>query len=152
MPYTQEVDPIVKRRWNIPIWAGFAIVIFALVSYIPIFAVFPVTRDVPWANYLLFLAGAGLLAVGLKRAFQNPDRYRGKISGSILAVLSVLSFGFFVTGVVYLTKQIPSAERALRPGQQAPPFVLQDTGGKPVASAELLKGHRAVVLVFYRGY
>jgi len=142
----------VKRHWNVPIWAGFAIVIVALVSYIPIFAVFPVTRDIPWANYLLFLLGSGLLAVGVRRAFRDPERYRGKISGSILAVLSVLLLGFFVVGTVYLTKQIPSAERALRTGQSAPPFVLQDIAGKHVASSELLKGHRAVVLVFYRGY
>jgi hypothetical protein len=142
----------VKRHWNVPIWAGFVIVIVALVSYIPIFAVFPVTRDVPWANYLLFLLGGGLLGVGVRRALRDPEQYRGKISGSILAVLSVLLLGFFVVGTVYLTKQIPSAERALRPGQPAPPFVLQDIAGKQLASSELLKSHRAVVLVFYRGY
>jgi hypothetical protein len=142
----------VKRHWNVPIWAGFVIVIVALVSYIPIFAVFPVTRDVPWANYLLFLLGGGLLGVGVRRALRDPEQYRGKISGSILAVLSVLLLGFFVVGTVYLTKQIPSAERALRPGQPAPPFVLRDIAGKQLASSELLKSHRAVVLVFYRGY
>jgi len=142
----------VKRHWNVPIWAGFAIVIVALVSYIPIFAVFPVTRDVPWANYLLFLLGGGLLAVGVRRALRDPEHYRGKISGSILALLSILLLGFFVLGTVYLTKQIPSAERALRAGQPAPSFVLQDIAGKQVASSDLLKGHRAVVLVFYRGY
>jgi hypothetical protein len=124
----------------------------ALVSYIPIFTLFPVTRDIPWANYLLFLLGGGLLAVGVKRAFRDPEHYRGKISGSILAVLSVLLFGFFVGGILYFGKQIPSPERALRPGQPAPPFVLQDITGKQVASLELLKGHRAVVLIFYRGY
>ncbi len=67
-----------KRRWNIPIWAGFAIVIAALATYIPIFVPFPVTRDVPWANYLLFLAGGLLLAVGLRRAFRDPEHWRGK--------------------------------------------------------------------------
>jgi hypothetical protein len=142
----------VKRHWNLLIWAGFAIVIIALVSYIPIFALFPVTRDVPWANYLLFLLGGGLLAVGVTRAFRDPEHYRGKISGSILAVLSVLLCAFFTGSILYFAKQIPSAERALRPGQPAPPFVLQDIAGKQVASSELLKGHRAVVLVFYRGY
>jgi hypothetical protein len=152
MQYTQGEDLIVKRRWNVPIWAGFAIVIVALVSYIPIFALFPITRDVPWANYLLFLLGGGLLAVGVRRAFRDPEHYRGKISGSILGVLSVLLFGFFVTSIVYLGKQIPSAETALRPGQPAPPFALHDIAGKPVASSDLLKTHRAVVLVFYRGY
>ena len=79
-----------QRHWNLPIWAGFAIVVVAIASYIPIFAVFPDTRDVPWANYLLFLLGGGLLAVGVKRAFQDPQHYRGKVSGSIVAALSVL--------------------------------------------------------------
>jgi hypothetical protein len=142
----------VRRHRNVSIWAGFAIVIVALVSYIPIFTLFPVTRDVPWANYLLFLLGGGLLAVGVRRAFRDQEHYRGKISGSILAVLSVLLFGFFAASILYFGKQIPSAERVLRPGQPAPPFVLQDVAGKQVASSELLKGHRAVVLVFYRGY
>src|SRR6202166_5063891 len=109
-----------KPHWNVPIWAGFAIVIVALVSYIPIFALFPVTRDVPWANYLLFLLGGALLAVGVRRAFRDPEYYRGKISGSILALLSVLLLGFFVASILYFAKQIPSAERALRPGQPAP--------------------------------
>jgi hypothetical protein len=142
----------VRRHWNVPIWVGFAIVIAALVSYIPIFALFPVTRDIPWANYLLFLVGGGLLAVGVRRAFRDPEHYRGKISGSILAVLSVVLLGFFVVSILYFAKQIPSTERALRLGQPAPPFVLQDIAGKQVASSELLQGHRAVVLVFYRGY
>jgi hypothetical protein len=142
----------VKRHWNVPIWAGFAIVIVALVSYIPIFAEFPITRDIPWANYLLFLLGGGLLAFGVRRAFRDPEHYRGRISGSILAALSVVLLGFFVVGILYLAKQIPSAEQALRPGQSAPPFALQDIAGKQVASSELLKSHRAVVLVFYRGY
>ena len=142
----------VKRRWNISIWAGFAIVLVALVSYIPLFTLFPVTRDVPWANYLLFLLGGGVLAVGVRRAFRDPEHYRGKISGSILGGLSVLLLGFFVVSVLYLGKQIPSARSALRTGQPAPPFTLMDTAGKRVASSDLLKTSRAVVLVFYRGY
>ncbi|HVW87405.1 MAG TPA: hypothetical protein VHB50_22115, partial [Bryobacteraceae bacterium] len=71
-----------KRRRNFFNWAGFAIVLIALVSYVPFFAVFPATRDIPWANYLLFLAGGVLLAAGLRRAFRDSGRYSGKISGS----------------------------------------------------------------------
>jgi peptidoglycan/LPS O-acetylase OafA/YrhL len=142
----------VTRRWNVLVWAGFAIVIAALVSYIPIFVVFPITRDIPWVNYLLFLLGGGLLAVGVRRAFRDPEHYRGKIGGSILAVLSVLLFGLFASVILYFSKQIPSPEQALRFGQTAPQFVLQDIAGKSVASSQLLKNHRAVVLVFYRGY
>src|SRR5204863_10210844 len=138
----------VKRRWNISSWAGFAIVLVALGSYIPLFTLFPVTRDVPWANYLLFLLGGGGLAAGIRRAFRDPEHYRGKISGSILGVLSVLLVGFFVVSILYFGKQIPSAQSALRIGQPAPPFTLMDTAGKRVASSDLLKTSRAVVLVF----
>ena len=141
-----------KRRRNVVTWAGFAIVVVALVSYVPFFALFPVTRDVPSANYLLFLLGGVLLAAGVRRAFRDPEHYRGKISGSILAVVSAFLFAFFVLGVTYFGKQIPSAEAAVRVNQQAPPFTLVDTAGKQVSSADLLRAHRGLVLVFYRGY
>lgn len=141
-----------KRRRNILIWIGFAIVVASLVSYIPVFAVFPVTRDIPWANYLLFVIGGALLAAGVRRAFRDPEHYRGKMSGSILAALSALVIGFFVWGVTYFTRQIPSGATALSVNQKAPPFVLTDAVGKPVSSAGLLMDHRGVLLVFYRGY
>ena len=141
-----------KRRRNILNWAGFAIILIALGSYVPFFALFPATRDIPWANYLLFGIGGALLAVGVRRAFTDPEHYRGKIGGSILASLSALLFAFFVVSVTYFAKQIPSAEGALGLNQKAPPFVLVDTAGKQVSSADLLKDHRGLVLVFYRGY
>ena len=141
-----------KRRWNFAIWAGFAFVITALVSYIPLFALFPATRDVPWVNYLLFLVGGFLLAIGIRRAYRDPERYRGKISGSILAGLSLALVALFVFGVAYASKQIPSSKTALRLGSVAPSFTLVDAAGKQVKSSDLLRDHRAVVLVFYRGY
>lgn len=142
----------VRRRWNIRIWAGFAIVLLAVVSYIPVFSLFPVTRDFPWVNLLLFVVGIGLLAAGLKRAFREPVLYRGKIVGSILAGLSLSMFGLFCFGVFFASKNIPSAGSALRVGQTAPDFTLASAEGKPVALSDLLKSNRAVALIFYRGY
>ena len=141
-----------KRRWNIPIWAGFAIVVLSLISYIPVFALFPITRDVPWVNYMLFVLGGVLLAIGLKRAYREPDRYRGKISGPILSVLSLLIAGFFVLGILVLTKQLPASSGAPHVGQPAPQFTLANIDGKQIALADLLKGHQGVILIFYRGY
>ena len=141
-----------KRRRNILNWAGFAVILVALVSYIPFFAVFPATRDVPWANYILFLIGSALIAVGVRRAFRDPEHHRGKISGSILAALSALLISFFVVSVTYFSKQIPSAETALGVSRKAPPFVLADTAGNEISSADLLRSHQGLVLVFYRGY
>jgi peptidoglycan/LPS O-acetylase OafA/YrhL len=140
------------RRRNILSWAGFAVVLVALMSYFRFFALFPATRDIPWANYLLFLIGGVLIAVGVRRAFGDPEHYRGKVSGSILAALSVVLFVFFVLIVTYFSKQIPSAESALHVSRKAPPFVLVDSGGRRVSSADLLKDHRGIVLIFYRGY
>jgi peptidoglycan/LPS O-acetylase OafA/YrhL len=142
----------VKRRRNILIWAGFAVILVAFISYIPFFALFAATRDFPWVNYLLFLIGGALIAVGVRRAFRDPERYRGKISGSILAVLSALLIALFVVTVTYFSKQIPSAEAALGVSRKAPPFVLVDTSGNEISSADLLRNHRGLVLVFYRGY
>jgi hypothetical protein len=141
-----------KRHWNLLNWAGFAIVLIAVVSYIPFFALFPATRDIPWANYLLFLAGGTLLAAGVRRAFRDPEHYRGKISGPVLTVLSALLCAFFVVSVTYFSKQIPAPGTALSVGQKAPAFSLPDTTGKQVYSADLLKNHRGLVLIFYRGY
>lgn len=141
-----------RRRWNILNWVGFAIVLVALTSYIPFFALFPVTRDVPWANYLLFVIGGAVLANGVRRAFRQPEHYRGKITGPILASLSIVLFALFAVTVLYFSKQIPSAKTALGVNQKVPPFLLVDTAGKPVSSSALLKQHRGLVLIFYRGY
>ena len=141
-----------KRRANIFSWVGFAIALVAVISYVPFFAVFPATRDFPWANYLIFLVAGAFLAVGLTRAFRDPERYRGKISGSILAALSFLLLALFVLSVTYLSKQIPSARTALGVGQRAPSFLLANSVGRPVSSTDLLKDHRGVLIVFYRGY
>src|SRR5690348_15293248 len=78
-----------KRRPNAPLWLGFLIVLFAFLSYIPIFAKYPSTRDMPWANFLIFALGFVFLVLGLRRAFGEATVYRGKIAGPILATLSV---------------------------------------------------------------
>lgn len=141
-----------SRRRNVLIWAGFAIAVVALVSYIPVFAQFPITRDIPWVNYLLFVVAICLVAVGLRRAFREPGVYRGKISGSILLAISLLLLGFFCFSIFYISKQVPASSDALRPGQPAANFTLVNADGKQVALSDLLKGNRGVLLIFYRGY
>jgi len=141
-----------QRRWNIPLWTGFAVVLLAFLSYIPLFTLFPVTRDVPWVNYLLFLAGGLMLVVGLGRAFREPEHYRGKIAGPILSALSLLMLGVFCFGILYAGKQVPASPDAPRVGQAAPVFTLANADGKETSLADLLKGNRAVLLIFYRGY
>jgi hypothetical protein len=140
-----------KRKWNWPIWVGFVVVVAGLFSY-EFFAQFPITRDLPWANLLLFGIGGVLLVVGLFRAFGRPQVYRGKAVGSILTALGLLLFAFFSYEIFYALRQVPASTGAPRVGQNAPAFTLPDQNNKPVALADLLSGSNAVVLIFYRGF
>ena len=143
-----------KRRWNWPIWVGFVVVVAGLFSY-ELFARFPITRDFPWANFLLFGIGAALLIVGLFRAFGRPQVYRGKIFGSIfavIAVLAVLVVAFFSYKIFYVLRQVPASGGAPRVGQKAPDFFLLDQNGKPVGLGDLLSNSEGVVVIFYRGF
>jgi hypothetical protein len=140
-----------KRKWNWPIWIGFVVVVGGLFSY-EFFARFPITRDFPWANLLLFGIGAALLISGLFRAFGRPQRYRGKVFGSIFSAIAFLFFAFFCYQIFYVLRQVPASSGAPRVGQKAPDLVLLDQIGKPVGLGDLLSGSRAVVLIFYRGF
>jgi hypothetical protein len=141
----------VKRGPNWLLWVGFLLVVAGLFTY-GFFAQFPVTRDFPWANLLLFGTGGILLVLGLARAFGRPQVYRGKIFGPILAVLSLLAFGLFGYGAFYLVRQMPVSAGAPRVGEKAPEFTLPDQNGKPVALADLLSDGGGAVLIFYRGH
>jgi hypothetical protein len=142
-----------KRRWNWMIWVGFLLVAAGAVSFPLLFINYPVTRDFPWANLLLFAAGLTLLAVGLGRAYRRRDEYRGRIFGPILALLSVATVGMFVWGIFIVARQLPASAAAPRVGQKAPDFVLNDQDGKPVSLADLVSPpSKATLLIFYRGY
>jgi hypothetical protein len=139
------------RKWNWPIWAGFLVAVGGLVSY-TFFARFPITRDFPWANLLLFGIGGALLIVGLFHAFGRPQLYRGKIFGSILTAIAVLVFAIFSYEIFYVLRQVPASAGAPRVGQKAPDFLLLGQNGKPVGLGDLLSNSNGVVVIFYRGF
>jgi hypothetical protein len=127
----------------------------------PIVCAVSVTRDFPWANLLLLAIGGVLFCAGLIRAFKQPEVYRGKIFGSILAVLSIAGISLFAYGLLYEARQLPSATAAPRVGQKAPDFTLPDQNGKAVTLADLLSSAppgtgnaraNGVLLIFYRGH
>jgi hypothetical protein len=151
----------VKQRWNWRIWTGFLLALAAIPGYFLVFARFPVTRDVPWASWLMFAVAGGLLWAGVRRAFASSGVYRGKIAGLILAVLSFAAAVFFGYATLYASRQLPAAAGAPKVGEKAPEFTLTDTSGNMVAMSTLLsepmpgtagQKPRGLLLVFYRGY
>ena len=139
-----------KRHWNWRIWAGLLATVAAVVSY-EFFSRFPVTRDFPWANLLLFALAFVLLGQGLARAFRQPAQYRGRIFGSIVAALALSLFAIFSYELFYVVRQVPRSAGAPQVGQEAPTFTLPDQAGKSLSLAELISPNGAV-LIFYRGH
>jgi hypothetical protein len=163
MPENLAVNPsapvVPKRRPNAPLWLGFLVAMFAFLSYVPIFARYPSTRDMPWANFLIFAIALVLLFIGLRRAFGEPSLYRGKVAGPILTTLSIAALALFCFFTFSLGKGLPPATQAPKVGQKAPDFALADTSGATVTLASLLSAPitasqptKGVVLIFYRGY
>lgn len=146
-----------KRKWNWSLWTGFIFVLAGFLTY-TFFVRFPITRDFPWANFLLFGIGGVFLVVGLRRAFGRPQVYRGKVFGPILATLGAIVFGFFCFIFFYELRQIPASTGAPRVGQKAPEFVLPNQDDKSIALADLVSlanGNEksgGAVLIFYRGF
>ena len=88
-----------KRNWNWAVWTGASLVFLGVISYPLFFVRFPALRDFPWANLPMIALGLVLLALGLVRAFRRSDLFRGKIVGSVLAVLALAFSGFFLYGI-----------------------------------------------------
>lgn len=145
-------------RLNWHIWAGFVLTVVAFLSYFLFFVMFPLTRDFPWVNLVLFVTAGVLVFIGVRRAFAAGRSRLAKVAGSVLAALSILIFAFFVHILFVRATQLPASARAPKVGQQAPEFSLADQGGKHVSLSELLSNPingtapRGVLLVFYRGY
>jgi predicted PurR-regulated permease PerM len=161
-------------RTNWPIWVGFLLSLIALLSYPFVFVNWPLTRDFPWANLLLFAIAAVLLLIGLRRAFSPERRRLSKLAASVVATLSVLVLGFFVFSFFVASRWLPASHGAPQVGQKAPDYTLSDTNNKQVSLSELLSAPinaetgnagalsrnereartlpKGVLLVFYRGY
>ena len=146
-----------QKRSNSALWIGLLFTVLAILSQGLFFLKVPGQRILPWLNLALAVIALILLIVGLKRAFTQPRVFRGKVAGSILAVISVLVFAVTLLGFIH-SREMPSAADAPQVGQKVPEFTLADSNGNQVSLAQLLSSPmgnsspKAVLLVFYRGY
>lgn len=134
-----------KKAWNWQLWSGLALAIGAFLSYFLFFARFEITRDIPWASFVLFLIAGVLLISGWRRASR-------KLIPSIVALVGLLIIGAFTFVVTIGTKNLPSSAGAPSVGQKAPEFALLDTNNQTVSLSGLLTESNGVLLVFYRGF
>jgi hypothetical protein len=134
---TQEETPAERNR-NWRIWSGFLLAVAAVPGYLLFFAKFPITRNVPWASWLMFAGAGWLLWAGVRRAFASPELFCGRIAGPILAVLSLGAAGLFGYATLYASRELPVAAAAPRVGDQAPQFMLADATGRIVGLSTLL--------------
>jgi hypothetical protein len=148
------------KRVNWPLWAGFLLTLIAAFSYFAFFVNFPLTRDFPWANLLLFLLAALLVVMGIRRAFARDRAHptRSKVVASIVTTLSVLVCAFFIFAIFIAGRFLPPSTGAPHVGQKVPEFTLSDANGRQVSLNQLTsepidgKAPKGVLLVFYRGW
>ena len=140
----------------------------------------PGQRAIPWLSVGLAIAAFVCAVLASMRAFRQPQVYGGKVSSSILGVVSLLICGLVAIAAV-TSRALPSSAPAPQVGQKVPDFTLADTNGNKVSLDQLLgkagasiadlphSSHgqevspaahsnstatpaKAVLLVFYRGY
>jgi len=146
------------KKFNWPIWTGFLLSIFALLSYPFLFVNWAVTRDFPWVNLVLFAIALFLLFLGIRRAFAPGRRRLSKIVGSLVTTVSVLMLALFIFGAFIAARWLPASTGAPQVSQKAPDFSLTDTNRASVSLSQLLtqpinnRAPKGVLLIFYRGY
>ena len=146
------------KRVNWQIWAGFVLTLVAGFSYPFVFVRWPITREFPWANLILFAIAIVLLFLGLRRAFKPDKRIVSKIFSSLAAAFGIMLLAALLFLIFVMGSWLPPSAGAPQVGEKAPDFTLTDVNDKPVTLAQLLaepidnKPPKAVLLIFYRGY
>lgn len=146
------------KRINWQLWTGCVLSLVAAFSYPLVFVRWPITREFPWANLVLFAIGFVLLFVGLRRAFKPGKRIVSRIFSVLAAAFGVFLLAGLLFMIYVMGSWLPASVGAPQVGQKAPDFTLTDTNDKRVTLAQLLteplnnKPPRGMLLIFYRGY
>src|SRR6266404_8454227 len=111
--------------------AGFVLSLVAGFSYPFVFVRWPITREFPWANLILFAIAIVLLFLGLRRAFKPDKRIVSKIFSSLAATFGLLLLAGLLFMIFVMGSWLPASAGAPQVGQKAPDFTLTDSNDKP---------------------
>jgi hypothetical protein len=182
LPQQTDLHQQTPRQRNWAPWLGLLFAVAAMLSNAAFFLGLPGPKLIAWLGVALAIAALVCAVIGVMRAFRQPQVYGGKVSSSILGVLSLLICGLVAIAAV-TSRALPVATNAPQVGQKVPDFTLADTSGNKVSLGQLLgkadssipasampasannstgqtipagmstaTPTRAVLLVFYRGY
>jgi hypothetical protein len=167
LPQPTDLPQQTARQRNWAPWIALLLALAAMLSNAGFFLGLPGQRAIPWLSAALAIAALVCAAVGIMRAFRHSELYGGKVSSSILGVLSLLICGLVAVASIS-SRAMPAATNAPQVGQKVPDFTLADTNGNKFSLDLLLDKPnaavveppdvgpgtptKAVLLVFYRGY
>src|SRR6476659_7904468 len=97
------------KRINWWIWTGFLLSLIAAFSYPFVFVRWPVTREFPWANLVLFAIAFVFLFLGLRRAFKPDKRIVSKIFSSLAAAFGVLLLAGLIFMIYVMGSWLPKS-------------------------------------------
>jgi hypothetical protein len=177
MTPTTDLPQKTERQRNWAPWMGLLLALLAMLSNGAYFLGLPGQRALPILGVALVIAALVCAAAGILRTLRQPQRYGGKVSSSILGVVSLLLCVLAAFTSMH-SRNLPEATAAPQVGQKVPDFTLADTSGNKVSLRQLLgkagssapestnnaagqaspvaagpaAPPKAVLLVFYRGY
>src|SRR5882757_365394 len=145
MPETTDLPQITTRRRNWAPWIGLLLALLAMLSNGVYFLGLPGQRALPILGVALVIAALVCAAAGILRTFRQPQRYGGKISSSILGVLSLLLCVLAAFASMH-SRDLPEATGAPQVGQKVPDFSLADTNGNKVSLGQLLPQNQVILV------
>jgi drug/metabolite transporter (DMT)-like permease len=145
MPEITGLPQTTERQRNWAPWIGLLLALLAMLSNGLYFLGLPGQRALPILGVALVIAALVCAAAGVLRTFRQPQRYGGKVSSSILGVVSLLLCVLAAFTSMH-SRNLPEATAAPQVGQKAPDFTLADTHGIKLSLGQLL-GKEHITLV-----
>src|SRR6478672_3563642 len=97
---TTDLPQQTPRQRNWAAWLGLLFALMAILSNVGILLGLPGPKFLTWLGVVFTIAALACVAVGIMRAFRQSQVYSGKVSSSILGVVSLLICGLVAIAAI----------------------------------------------------